>query len=233
MSGHMTGHLHERIADRLRRLALAAPGSVLPGEVALAARWRVSRATLRQAFAALVREGLVERRRRVGTVAVSTGSRMDAWQGFRADLAARGVAVVDHRAAFTRRRPPAAVVAALGGKVSGTLWRLDRLRGDAAGPLVLFTSWFAPTVPIRAGDDPGGELWTRLAGRGCHPARSHEEVRAVPAARAVAAALGLATGTAVLERRRLVRDAAGVALEWNIGWYRSDRFPLLLELGAR
>jgi GntR family transcriptional regulator len=233
MFEHMTQPLHARIADRLRVMVLAAPGSLLPGEVELAGRWKVSRATVRQAFATLVAEGLVERRKRVGTVARPLASRLDAWQGFRAELAARGITVVDQRAAFLKAVAPAAASAALGTPPARKLWCLERVHGDAQGPLVRFVSWFAPAVPIESGDDPHGELWVRLGGRGCRPALSHEELRAVAADAATAKALGCAAGDPVLERRRLVRDAAGTALEWNLGWYRSDRFPLTLELEAR
>jgi GntR family transcriptional regulator len=229
----MAAPLHRRIADRLRAMVAQAPGAVLPGEVELAQRWRVSRATVRQAFAALVHEGLVERRRRVGTVAMAPGNSLAAWTGFRADLARHGVAVVDRRAAFRRARPPAAIADILAAPAGAALWRMDRLRGDDHGPLVLFTSWFAPSVPVRAGDDPRGELWARLAGRGCIPARSAEELRALPAPADVAKALQVAVGAPLLERRRLVRDAGGAVLEWNQGWYRSDRLPLTLDLEAR
>jgi GntR family transcriptional regulator len=229
----MSEPLHARIADRLRALASASAGLVLPREVDLAARWGVSRATVRQAFDALVREGLVERRRRAGTVAVAPANRLEAWRGFRADLAARGIAVVDRRAAFRRAHPPGEVAAALAAGTTPALWRLDRLRGDAGGPLVRFRSWFAPAVPIAPGDDPRAELWRMLAGRGCRPATSHEELRAIPADAGLARDLAVPSGWPILERRRLVRDAAGHPLEWNIGWYRSDRLPLTLELGAR
>jgi len=225
--------LHAQIAERLRSMVLAAPGAILPGEVNLAGRWRVSRATVRQAFATLVAEGLVERRRRVGTVARPLTSRLDAWQGFRAELSDRGITVVDHRAAFRRGLPPVAAAAALGVDRKARLWCLERVRGDAQGPLVRFVSWFAPAVPISADDDPHGELWVRLGGRGCAPARSQEEIRAVAADAATGAALDCAAGDPVLERRRLVSDAAGAALEWNLGWYRSDRFALSLDLEAR
>jgi GntR family transcriptional regulator len=213
-------------------MALAAPGAALPGEVELAARWRVSRSTVRQAFAALVAEGLAERRRRAGTVARPLVNRLDAWQGFRADLAARGVAVVD-RTASLERTTDADAAGHLGVGPRTRLWRLERVRGDGLGPLVRFVSWFPPAVPLDQDDDPAGPLWERLGARGCIPARSREELRAVAADAATAAALAVAPGAPVLERRRRVEDAAGAALEWNIGWYRSDRFALAIDLGAR
>ncbi len=58
--------LASRLADAIRRGALV-PGSALPPEPELAERLGVSRQTVHQALASLARQGLVTRRRGVGT----------------------------------------------------------------------------------------------------------------------------------------------------------------------
>lgn len=50
------------------------PGSMLPSETELAAHWRVSRVTANRAMTELQREGLVTRKRRVGTKVVAPGA---------------------------------------------------------------------------------------------------------------------------------------------------------------
>jgi len=63
--------LHERVKRLVSEeilLGRPAPGSVLPGEVELASRFGVAVGTVRRALAALVAEGLLTRRPRVGTV---------------------------------------------------------------------------------------------------------------------------------------------------------------------
>jgi GntR family transcriptional regulator len=63
--------LHERLRRELsERILLGqwAPGAVLPGEVELAAQFGVAVGTVRRALAALVAEGMLVRRPRIGTV---------------------------------------------------------------------------------------------------------------------------------------------------------------------
>jgi GntR family transcriptional regulator len=63
--------LHERVQRELsERILLGhwAPGTLLPGEVELAERFEISVGTVRKALTALVAEGLLARRPRVGTV---------------------------------------------------------------------------------------------------------------------------------------------------------------------
>lgn len=62
--------LHHQVAEALRALIDAGryrPGDLLPPETALAAELGLSRATVRQGIAALVLDGLLKRRRGVGT----------------------------------------------------------------------------------------------------------------------------------------------------------------------
>jgi DNA-binding LacI/PurR family transcriptional regulator len=61
--------LHSQVADALRQdiMTIYQPGQKLEGEVKLAQRLGVSPLTLRQAFAVLVHEGLIERRNGSGT----------------------------------------------------------------------------------------------------------------------------------------------------------------------
>lgn len=63
--------LHERVQrDLSERILLGhwAPGTLLPGEVELAERFAVAVGTVRKALAALVAEGVLARRPRIGTV---------------------------------------------------------------------------------------------------------------------------------------------------------------------
>src|SRR5947208_2898068 len=67
--------LHRKIEDRLRKYLTSGRVSVgdkLPPETALCDKLSVSRNTLRMALSALEREGLLMRKKRMGTVVVST-----------------------------------------------------------------------------------------------------------------------------------------------------------------
>src|SRR4051795_12913659 len=65
------GPLHQQIRRAIARPILAgawAPGQRIPSEHELMARYGVSRMTVNRAFASLAEEGLVERKRKAGTV---------------------------------------------------------------------------------------------------------------------------------------------------------------------
>jgi DNA-binding LacI/PurR family transcriptional regulator len=65
----VVGLLREEIAER------RSIGEMLPGETALATQLKVSRNTVRAAYAALEREGLIERKHGKGTIIVATAPR--------------------------------------------------------------------------------------------------------------------------------------------------------------
>lgn len=67
----MTRPVHEAIRASLEQAILSGalpPGSKLPTETELAARWGCARMTAGRALNALAQAGMVERRRKAGTV---------------------------------------------------------------------------------------------------------------------------------------------------------------------
>lgn len=86
---------HESVASVLSSDILRGrprPGERLAGEHALAARFSVSRGTVRQALARLERDGLIEKHAGAGSFVTFDGHRLDARFGWAQALAHHGVA---------------------------------------------------------------------------------------------------------------------------------------------
>jgi GntR family transcriptional regulator len=227
--------LHAQAESRLRQL-IATPahqdGALLPDEVTLARDWGISRATIRAAFARLVDAGLLERQRGVGTRVVRRpiSHRAGAWSSFAREMEAQGIVVRLLSVALERLDAPATVAEDLGLAVGTPCWRLLRLRGDAAGPIVRMASWFAPRIPLGPEDDLRRPLYDLLGSRGIHPSRSRESIRALAADTTLAGALAVPPGKPVLHRHRVVLDAEEQPFEVADNHYRCDRFTLDLDL---
>ena len=229
--------LHAQVQTIVRRMLDQPPyrdGAVLPDEITLAEQLKVGRGTVRQAIGALVNEGLVERRRGAGSRRVPkpiTGD-LAAFRSFSREMAHAGVAVRLIAASLERRAAPALVAERLGIAVGESIPYLIRVRGDDHGPIALFTSWFAPSVDLRSGDDLASPLYQLIGTRGGpQPASSEEELLAVRPSAEVARRLSGDIDLPVLERRRRVLAADGSCFEYAVVHYRSDRFHLRLQLG--
>lgn len=230
--------LHAQIKAIVRAMLDQPPyrdGTVLPDEVSLADQLKVGRGTVRQAIGALVNEGVVERRRGIGTrrIPATIAGDMASFHSFSREMAHAGVAVRLIGATLKSRSAPGSVAGALGIEIGLRISHLVRVRGDDRGPIALFTSWFAPGIDLRAEDDLASPLYDLIRARGGpQPATSEEELLAIRPSSEVARFLGVGTEAPILERRRRVLAADGRCFEYAVVHYRSDRFHLRLNLGA-
>lgn len=235
---HAALPLHAQVQAIVRRLLEKSPyreGGVLPDEITLANQLKVGRGTVRQAIGGLVTEGLLERRRGVGTrrAPPPIAGDMAAFRSFSKEMAHVGIAVRLIAASLTNAPAPAPVAEALGVAPGTSVLHLVRIRGDDHGPIAAFTSWFADGVDLRPDDDLARPLYDLIGSRGGpQPVSSAEELLAVAADDDVARLLDCPTGTPVLERRRQVRTVDGHCFEAAFVHYRSDRFHLRLNLGT-
>lgn len=229
--------LHRQVEAWLREVARLpdyAGGRSLPDEVTLARDLGISRHTLRLALARLEREGLLERSKRVGTRVARNPPEhhLDRWLSFRAEMAQQGVRVEDF-AREARWLPADGPVAAALDVAAGTpVLRLRRVRGWEGRPQVVADSWLHPRLGLTGTEDFSEPLYGLLARAGSErPARSREEIAAGRGDGELRGLLALARGIPVLIRRRTVLDAQGRPIEYNVNWYRGDRYALRLELG--
>ncbi|HEX7599806.1 MAG TPA: GntR family transcriptional regulator [Polyangia bacterium] len=141
--------LYRQLAEVLQAeigAGVHAPGSTIPAETALAARFGVGRPTVRQATDFLVRQGLLERRRGAGTFVRPPEPAVDLFtlSGTVAAFAQQGLAL-DMRLveATALREVPAQEGHPLSGRRVYTLARVGRLQGK---PVLLERLFLEPTV---------------------------------------------------------------------------------------
>ncbi|WP_369357803.1 GntR family transcriptional regulator [Streptomyces sp. cg2] len=233
-------------ADRARRVAHvlrgqvlrgAFPGGVLPDERALVAEFGTSRNSVREALGLLRDEGLVERRRGVGTVIVGRAYEhpLGELSGLAEVLQRHGTVVNEVRAARTVRAPASVTRRLELPDGSGAVY-LERLRRVDGMPLSLDCTYLIPEVgePLlalgreRLESRDVFELIERVAGR---PLGSAEvAVRAVVADSATCEVLGMAAGGAVLAVDRLTRLADGRPADLEFIHLRGDRLTLRARL---
>jgi GntR family transcriptional regulator len=225
-------------ADLRRRVASGElpPGSRLETEQELMARYEVSRATVRQALAGLVSDGLVEIRRGLGTYVREvvmehrlggfySYSREIERHGMRPGTRVRGLEVqpASPRIATVLEIAPGARVVALG--------RI-RLADDVA--LVTETSYLpAERFPgLESLDFAERSLYDTLTTEyGVRPARARETFEPVLMSADEADVLDGEPGGPALRVERTTYDADGHVIEFCRSTVRADRYHYSVELG--
>lgn len=84
-------------------------GAILPNEVELAQELKISRNTLRQAINRLVNEGLLIRKKGVGTTVNTLGkasSNARNWMSFSQEMKALGITIKTTSCTYAGNRPP-------------------------------------------------------------------------------------------------------------------------------
>lgn len=229
--------LHLQIEQQLRQMLHRAEyrnGKLLPSEVALAKEFRVSRNTLRAAMARLGLEGLLQRTPKVGTrvAAKPPHSSLEAWESFTEEMRRQGITVENFEQELISETANDEVASALGVEPGTSVWKLRRLRGWDGVPAVLAVSWMHPAIGITGAEDFSRPLY-RVLGEtgGMIPHTSREEITAIGADAALAEDLQITVGEAVLLRKRVISDSSAQVLEFNLNYYRTDRYTLTLTLG--
>nr|WP_233506901.1 GntR family transcriptional regulator [Jiangella anatolica] len=223
---------------QLREILLAmiegelVPDAPVPSERELVARFKVSRATVREAVGRLVAEGRLYRVRGKGTfvAAASIESQMHL-SSFTEDMRRRGhkPSTVVLGADETAAPPPAR--AALGLDVIDRAYRIERLRSADGAPMAHEVSWL-PAAPL-----PG--LLERDLTSSVYSILAHDYGRVLDSAAQTVWAEGADPLRARLLRVppaapllvfRKTSYAAGRPMEHVTSWYRADRYQVHMTL---
>lgn len=222
------------LRDRIVSGALGR-GRRLPNENELAAAHRVSRVTVRRALAELERERLIERRRSLGTRVIfrpSAAPIVGDITGMLASLTDMGRRTTVKLLSFDYIAAEGAVAEALGVAAPDLLQRAVRVRSIDGEPF----SYLTTHVPERVGitfsrqELASRPLLELLERSGVKVSRATQQIGASLAGPLVAAALGVATGSPLIELTRLVYDGRGRAVEHLHALYRPDRYSLAIDL---
>lgn len=227
--------LHLQAENLLRKLAADpqyANGKLLPNEVELAKQLSISRSTLRQALNKLVYEGLLVRKKGVGTKVAEQriGSRAMNWLSFSQEMKARGIAIKNFELHVTWVTPDEIAAGFFDIPDTQKVLKLERLRGKTDGPFVYFISYFHPRTGLTGEENYMRQLYDILEkDHNIIATLSKEEVSAMAADPFVAAKLEIAPGSPVLFRKRFVFDQEDKPIEYNLGYYKADSFVYMVE----
>jgi len=233
--------LYLQLATRLEeqiRCGEIGVGSRLPPEITLAQEAGLNRNTVRQAIALLVRKGLVEKQKGVGSFvrrgdALYPVHDLGRMTSFVDDFDVAGIEVED--VVLSRRQEPAnhALAELLGLEAGSAVVRIERLRLANQTPFVLEQEYF----PY---DQFHGLLETEIRGPlyrllvdqfGADLHHSVQTLRAVRPPRAVAEKLGIRTSVSCIFLESLAYTSAGRCIEVLRSYYRGDRYLFRVEAG--
>jgi GntR family transcriptional regulator len=214
-----------------------APGARLPPERDFAERLGVSRMTVRQAFDALARAGLVERGVGRGTfvaapkVDLERGSRV---AGFTEQMTRAGLEPSASVLLAEVRVAPAAVAASLRLAPGGRAARVQRLRSGAGVPITVEDSWVPDALfPGIAERDLTGSLYALMGEYGHEPVRAVEHLEPVAARAEDARRLGVRPRSPLMLVERVAYDARDVPVEYASDRHRGDRARFVVEVAPR
>lgn len=228
--------LHFQVEELLRKI-IELPeyknGGFLPKEVELAKRLGISRNTIRQATNKLEYEGLLTRKKGVGTkVAENTvTTSLDSWHSFTQEMSEKGVVFVNFRIETKWVKTDARLAAFMQIPEETEVLCLVRLRGFEDGPFVYFESYFHPRIGLTGKEDFARPLYDIIE-EDYHvvPVLSREKIRAKSASAITAKRLKIRNGDPVLVRERFVFDPGNRPIEYNIGFYIAEKFTYSIDI---
>lgn len=228
--------LYKQIEDYIRDLIKSGEyddGKLLPKETELAKKFGVSRNTVRQGMSKLVMEGLLVRKKGVGTTVASQTitTQLDEWHSFSQEMNQRGISLKNYTVEVKEDEADEKISQVFNIQEGRSLIRLERLRGDEEEPFVYFVSWFHPRIGLTGKEEFTRPLYTILEEDfSVYPSRSSEKLKAINADKEIADRLSIENGVPVLFRERKVYDVGDRIIEYNIGFYRGDKFTYSIDI---
>lgn len=209
----------------------------LPGERDLAREFGVARVTVRNALRSLDDDGLVARRERRGTVAISgrgTAPRRRVLRDHLDKFLDRGRQDVRKVLRFEFVAATPAISEALRVPVGDRVLRVVRVRSSEGSPLT-YTDVFVPghfaTGITRSALNRKSFLKT-LEESGVKIGVAEQIARAAAAPPDASIALGIPLHAPVLALKRIIRDQNGTPVQLFYGWYRAERFEVHMQLSS-
>ncbi|MBI9067079.1 MAG: GntR family transcriptional regulator [Salinivirgaceae bacterium] len=222
-------------AEELLRKMINLPeyqdGKLLPNEIDMSNELGISRNTLRQATNKLVYEGLLFRKKGVGTkVTKPVDSKAHNWMSFTQEMQSKGMKVVNYELKLSWVKPEKRIATFFGIEENSKVLKMERLRGNEDGPFVFFVSYFHPRIGLTGTENFERPLYEILKNDYAIIAKlSKEEITARAADKSLATQLKLKIGDPILKRKRFVYDPGHRPIEFNVGYYRSDSIVYTVE----
>jgi len=208
-------------------------GKLLPKEVDMANQLGISRNTVRQAISKLVIEGLLERKKGVGTKVATQNisTQLQSWMSFTQEMNQKGIVFKNYEITVETVKASEEVATALEIKENTEVLKLSRLRGDVDGPFVYFVSWLHPRIGLTDKEDFIRPLYEIIEkDYSIIVDLSREEIKAVAADKDISEKLLVSEKDPILERIRKVYDPGKRPIEYCVGHYRADKFSYAIDI---
>ncbi|MEZ5645115.1 MAG: GntR family transcriptional regulator [Burkholderiaceae bacterium] len=207
------------------------PGDMIPSELDLAARFKVSQGTVRKAIDELATDNLLVRRQGKGTFVATHAEQHIQYRFLRVlpdagDPGSQGQAerrIIDCR----RQRAPAEVARQLGLRTGDAVIQVRRVLAFAGTPAILEEIWlpghsFKGLTQETLSTDTGPMYALFETQFGVRMVRATEKVKAVAADAETSALLAVPTGHPLLSVERLSYTYNDVPMELRRGFYRTE-----------
>ncbi len=208
------------------------PGDPVSSERDLAKMHQVSLMTARHALATLEHEGLVERRRGIGTFVASPKIHFNKLMSYTEQMAARSLTAASRILSLKVIEAEPEVAARLSIPADESLIELKRLRHAADEPFALETCYLSQKeFPGILSAPFGRESLFAVLERNYSVKLGYadEEVDATAADPEIADLLGIPRRDPLLRIRQVIFSSGGKAIIYVLGLYRSDRHNLVIR----
>ena len=226
-----TTPLYHQVARKFEvaiRQGTLPPGSRIENEVSLADRLQLSRPTIRRAIQSLVDDGLIVRRRGIGSQVVHGQVTRGLELTSLYDDIQRGGSKAETTVVSFKNTSATAPIANSLGIPSGTeVTEVVRIRYADGVPMAVLHNWIPHTIGALTTEELDAKgLYQILRERGCVPQVGKQRISARKATHAEATELDIESGAAVLTMERTAYDSMGRAIEHGEHIYRTDLYSL-------
>jgi GntR family transcriptional regulator len=212
------------------------PGDVIPSEVDLAGRYKVSQGTVRKAIDSLASENILIRRQGKGTY-VATHNQEDIKLRFLRLTAENGQkeALNNELIGYKKVKADARKASILEVKAGTTLIEVKRLLTFSGRPLI-YDHIAIPAAPFKGLnaeriEEKNGSMYSMYETEyGVRMIRAEERLTAVAASAEVAEALHLKVGAPLLSIERVSYTYGDKPMEWRLGLCLTDDHHYMSEL---
>jgi DNA-binding GntR family transcriptional regulator len=226
-----TTPLYHQVATKFEvaiRQGTLPPGSRIENEVSLAERLQLSRPTIRRAIQTLVDDGLIVRRRGIGSQVVhgqvTRGMELTSLYD---DIQRGGSRAETTVVSFGNNPANAHVAQSLGVPTGTVVTESIRIRYADKIPMAVLHNWIPHSIGTLTKEELDGKgLYQILRERGFVPQVGKQRISARKVTQAEAKELDIESGAAVLTMERTAYDSMGRAIEHGEHIYRTDLYSL-------
>jgi GntR family transcriptional regulator len=226
---------YQRIQGAIRKRIEAGQlrtGDPVASERDLAKIHQVSLMTARHALASLEREGIVERRRGIGTFVAAPKIHFNKLMSYTEQMASRSLTAASKILFAKVIHDEQEIAARLALPTNTGIVKLERVRHASDEPFALETCYFsAADFPDLLTAPLNRESLFKVLEREYQVELGYadEEVDATPADLRTAELLSVSRGEPLLRIRQLIYSTKGKPITYVLGFYRSDRHKLLIR----